>query len=831
MYEIFVEEGGRERHRQQLPEGSLRLGRLAENDIAIADNNISRHHLQLEVAGDEVMVKDLGSTNGAQIEGRQLIPHQLTRWFPGAKLTIGPLTLRLQPASDGAAGPPAPAEPAFSGPTVPPVAPTGAALTIVCAQAVPPLYRLAGAAIIGRDPSAAIRVIAGPVAAHHCQVMLAGGRVMVTNLDQAHPAQLANGPLPVGQPHPWEIGQPLRIGAATFYLSATAAAAAIPVPTTRRRGRAWQVAVVGLFLALFAFVCVAVASVVGAQRAGCDGLDPRCVLAVLDVQPAPTATPGPSGPATPTLAPFNTAAATPTRPTIITLQPETPSPTPVVSCEVISDAITGAGWLDIPFPYDGNQEHFRRISQRSRAGGRINSFFDHEYPLYPPSWVIGLETVELAQTLVIFDGSRSLDAAQDRSSGDYYSGHSGIDYSPESGARDSTPVYAAAAGNLYSAVIDFDGNHMIQIEHDPDGDGRNKYLTLYFHLKEDEFYAAMLAKEQLRQAGEVVPIAAGERIGTMGTTGQSTGIHLHFEVRYDADNNRRYNSFERVDPYGFFPTEAVPEDPWSLPATWVDSRGQEHTHAGVMSQYLWKHPLVDVEVEAGESLCVAEVSVQVDLYPLLGWTVVDPGFTHIIRDEQDQVVDVGPPEFRQLTILPEDLLNVQLSTLSLEFLPPGGDAERDWETVPASQTELDSRPGGGFFFSAQISRTGRYVLVGRQSRDVVAPYTEIDLVGERGELPNTFIDSVQVTLEGHDLGFPDESGIALIEYSLDCGRTFQPYSDPFTVTLQTPHNCGQSGSSELGVLAGPNDFMLLAIATDSNNNIQEPASQVIFSIQ
>jgi murein DD-endopeptidase MepM/ murein hydrolase activator NlpD len=629
------------------------------------------------------------------------------------------------------------------------------------------------------------------------------------------------------------MGLPLQIGSATFYLSQSTAAvvAAESARVGRRRGRSWQIVTGGLAMAFLALICITVVTIGGAGRTGCPILDVPCAIAALnDSTPAPTAAPTPGGVPTPTRAAQSTPLPTPTRSTVIELATDAPSPTPVVNCQVINDAIAGAGWLDIPFPYDGTQEQFRRISQRSRAGGRINSFFDHEYPLYPPTWSIGLETYDLAQTLVIFDGSRSTDAAQDRSSGDYYSGHSGIDYSPDYGQRENTPVFAAAEGRLFSALIDRDGNHMVQIEHDPDGDGNYDYVTQYFHLKEDEFFAAMLAKEQLRQAGEVVPVAAGERIGTMGTTGQSTGIHLHFEVRYDADNNGRYLSFERVDPYGFFPSEEVPEDPWSLSATWVDAHGQSQTHNGVPSQYLWKHGLVNVETENNENVCVAEVSIQVDIYPVLNWSVVDPGFTHIIRNEQDQVVDVGPPEFRQLTILPEDLVDVRFSTLSLEFLPPGGDPERDWETVPASRTEIDGRPGGGYYFTAQIERTGRYVLVAEQSRDVVPPFTEIDLDGERGELPNTFIDSVQVTLNATDLGWPNESGIALIEYSLDCGRTFQPYTVPFTVTLQTPHSCGQA-TSELGVLAGPNDFMLLAIATDSNNNIQEPASQVIFTIQ
>ncbi len=54
------------------------------------------------------------------------------------------------------------------------------------------------------------------------------------------------------------------------------------------------------------------------------------------------------------------------------------------------------------------------------------------------------------------------------------------------------------------------GNHII-IDHD------NGYKTLYAHL------ASMSVSK-----GDVVQ--KGDSIGVMGTTGSSTGIHLHFEI-------------------------------------------------------------------------------------------------------------------------------------------------------------------------------------------------------------------------------------------------------------------------------------------------------------
>jgi len=97
--------------------------------------------------------------------------------------------------------------------------------------------------------------------------------------------------------------------------------------------------------------------------------------------------------------------------------------------------------------------------------------------------------------------------------------HNGIDIAPATGGND--PVKAAAEGK----IIDAKGNcavndktcgsgygNYVLIEHD---DG---YYTFYGHLN-----SVNVAKDQ--------DVDKGDEIGTMGTTGTSTGIHLHFEIR------------------------------------------------------------------------------------------------------------------------------------------------------------------------------------------------------------------------------------------------------------------------------------------------------------
>jgi murein DD-endopeptidase MepM/ murein hydrolase activator NlpD len=86
--------------------------------------------------------------------------------------------------------------------------------------------------------------------------------------------------------------------------------------------------------------------------------------------------------------------------------------------------------------------------------------------------------------------------------------HEGIDFPAETG----TPVLAAASGKVVFADVHPEYGKMVEIDHG------NGLVTRYAH-------AATLAVKE----GDLV--VAGQRVATVGTTGRSTGPHLHFEVR------------------------------------------------------------------------------------------------------------------------------------------------------------------------------------------------------------------------------------------------------------------------------------------------------------
>jgi predicted component of type VI protein secretion system len=69
-----------------LDKGILLIGRHPECDIQIDSRKVSRRHCCIGQAGDYLVVRDLGSTNGIRINGVRVLEGRLR---PGDELTIG----------------------------------------------------------------------------------------------------------------------------------------------------------------------------------------------------------------------------------------------------------------------------------------------------------------------------------------------------------------------------------------------------------------------------------------------------------------------------------------------------------------------------------------------------------------------------------------------------------------------------------------------------------------------------------------------------------------------------------------------------------------------
>ena len=85
--------------------------------------------------------------------------------------------------------------------------------------------------------------------------------------------------------------------------------------------------------------------------------------------------------------------------------------------------------------------------------------------------------------------------------------HNGIDIGGDYG----DPVYAAGGGTVIESAYNRSRGHYVIIEHD------SGYKSVYMHLRK-------------RLVNEGQKIEQGERIGLLGSSGRSTGPHLHFEI-------------------------------------------------------------------------------------------------------------------------------------------------------------------------------------------------------------------------------------------------------------------------------------------------------------
>ena len=140
---------------------------------------------------------------------------------------------------------------------------------------------------------------------------------------------------------------------------------------------------------------------------------------------------------------------------------------------------------------------------------RITSWMDHHYPTRQEDGI-----------MIRFDGA----------TGYAYDGHRGTDYAVPS----NTPVVAADDGTVIYSEWSDSGGWGVVIDH-----ATNR--TAYFHNNQLFVYPGQ-------------HVSRGQLIALSGSTGNSTGPHVHFEVR------DLLTPWHSIDPYGW---TGRGQDPWS----------------------------------------------------------------------------------------------------------------------------------------------------------------------------------------------------------------------------------------------------------------------------
>jgi len=75
------------------------IGRVEDNMFQISEQSISSHHCEVLLRGNDVVIKDLNSTNGTFINDEKITESVLK---PGQRLRLGQVELRLETGTTGA---------------------------------------------------------------------------------------------------------------------------------------------------------------------------------------------------------------------------------------------------------------------------------------------------------------------------------------------------------------------------------------------------------------------------------------------------------------------------------------------------------------------------------------------------------------------------------------------------------------------------------------------------------------------------------------------------------------------------------------------------------
>jgi len=240
--------------------------------------------------------------------------------------------------------------------------------------------------------------------------------------------------------------------------------------------------------------------------------------------------------------------------------------------------------------------------------------------------------------------------------------HHGIDFA---GPR-NTPIYASEEGEVVFA--DWSGSEntgygkLIAIYHSAEDieDLNHDVVTYYAHLNQGSLEV---------EKGDSVE--RGDYIAGMGTTGRSTGYHLHYETRVDVEYPFEMHTGRQVDPA-----------PYIDLSKWEGARREDKGFASVLQNVL-------------DRLCVGDVSAMTDIERIEEYMEEND----ISRDEmtaemleeiaKELGIDLGDPEE------PLDMREVDVRTPS-DYLvcgmeiPVGETFELTWEHLVEILDAIDS---------------------------------------------------------------------------------------------------------------------------------------------
>ncbi len=407
-------------------------------------------------------------------------------------------------------------------------------------------------------------------------------------------------------------------------------------------------------------------------------------------------------------------------------------------------------FLELPWDYQAKGLSF------SDAANSINSFFDHEYPLLSS----GLsEPLEMNNSIIFYrDGGRSFNMD--------YSSHDGYDYGLPAKVNLEDPVLAAASGwATYMNSCGACGNAIL-IDHG------NGYQTRYYHLLKDGLVTNV--------SGNKVWVNSGQVIGKVGSTGRSTGAHIHFMVIQDKnkDGNFEDNIPDGItDPFGW---QSDKLDPWPLYS--YNYTGKRRT--GNISYYLWKNKIDDLSqnlssnggvfklgkytLDFPEDATDQSLNLEIKSSPTskLSKTVKSIG-TNIVATVKDTTGKIIS-KFKKLFTIKLDFSGINLSKYKKETI--SFYSSEDGVNWTKENTNLDLANNSA---ATQVDHMSYFALMAERI-DTSPPTTIPVFKGQMGK-QNWFRSDVQLSFEALDSGL----GVDYTLYKLE-GGDWEIYKDPLS---------------------------------------------------
>jgi pSer/pThr/pTyr-binding forkhead associated (FHA) protein len=100
MAKLVLLSAGMTGRTHELKADKTTIGRVEDNAFQIPEPSVSSHHCEVLLKGEDVLVKDLNSTNGTYINGQKVSESALK---PGQVLRLGQIEMRLETDTPAAA--------------------------------------------------------------------------------------------------------------------------------------------------------------------------------------------------------------------------------------------------------------------------------------------------------------------------------------------------------------------------------------------------------------------------------------------------------------------------------------------------------------------------------------------------------------------------------------------------------------------------------------------------------------------------------------------------------------------------------------------------------